>query len=244
MYSYRAHVYDLYAAALAKATASATAYAEVLRHQVEVGSAEFEEACSEFERRFAELETEVKALTQALPHGVSARTELPRHMWFCRHWIARGQPTGCGTDPSSIVERDLPAVIRAFGQWYEAQSQIDASYAKRLHSFNSVSHINSAAREAWAIFKTRTTEAYDLPGDLDGHQLVDRLFGDDDPAVSSLSDRERRGYHNLFKGLYTLYRNPVAHNDQEPNPAEADALIALIGICLSQTTPPDPDANW
>lgn len=243
MYPYHAHVHSLYTVAVSKAAAVVVAYERCVRHHPEC--AEFPDALSELRARFGDLRTAVESLTATLPAGVGSAGDLTRHMNWGSHWIdVKGKPLSWGSDAWSVIERDLPAVLDAFNDWYATASGIDSELVERLHPFNSVSHINSAAREAWAIFKTRTTEAYDLPGDLDGHQLVDRLFGDDDPAVSSLSDRERRGYHNLFKGLYTLYRNPVAHNDQEPNPAEADALIALIGICLSRTTPPEPDVDW
>lgn len=141
------------------------------------------------------------------------------------------------------MNRDLPDLLDRFEAWYETASGLDPEYVRRLESFDRGQHINSAEREAWTIFKTRMTEAYDLPGNVDGHELVERLFGGNDPAVSFLSESERRGYHNLFMGLYTLFRNEVAHNDREPNPAATDAVIALIGITLSRIAPPGADAG-
>ena len=242
MYSYHAHVHNLYTVALSKAAAVLVAYERCVHHHPEC--AEFPDALSELRARFGDLQVAIDALSTVVPSKVIGAGDLKRHMHFGNIYInIDGRPEGWGPDAQFVLECDLPAVLNAFNDWYAAASGVDPELVERLRPFNSVSHINSAAREAWTIFKTRTTEAYDLPGDLDGHQLVDRLFGDDDPAASSLSDRERRGYHNLFKGLYTLYRNPVAHNDQEPNPAVADSVIAFIGICLNRIAPLKADAN-
>ena len=50
--------------------------------------------------------------------------------------------------------------------------------------------------------------------------------------VNLLTENERKGYLNLFKGLYTLYRNPIAHNDIQPNPEEVDAVLVMINAAL------------
>lgn len=242
MYSYRAHVYDLYAAALSKGVAVLVACDEHEWHRLE-GHVPTENL-SDLRTRFGALRMAVESLITALPTGVGSVGELEQHMAWGRYWIdEKGRPREWGSDARSIVERDLPTVLNAFNDWYATASGVDPELVERLHPFNSVAHINSAIRETWAIFKTRVIEAYGLPDDIDGHPLIERLFGNNDPAVSSLSDGERLGYRNLFKGLYTLHRNPVAHNDQEPNPAEADAVIALLGVYLSRIAPPEADAD-
>ena len=71
-----------------------------------------------------------------------------------------------------------------------------------------------------------------LPDNLDGHQLADALFGSKGATASLLPDNERTAYLGLFKGLYTLYRNPVSHNDVPSNPSEVDAVLALVNAAL------------
>lgn len=242
MYSYRARVHSLYAEALSKAAAVLVAYELCVRQDPE--DVEFPDALGELKARFGDLQVAVDALSAVLPVEVAAAGRLTRHMVYGNDYInIEGRPRAWGSDARFVLECDLPAVLDAFDDWYATASGIDPELVERLRPFNGVSHINSAGREAWAIFKTRVIEAYDLPDDIDGHALVDRLFSDDDPVVPSLSDGERRGYRNLLKGLYTLHRNPVAHNDQEPNPGAADAVIALIGICLSRIAPPEAGAG-
>jgi len=93
-------------------------------------------------------------------------------------------------------------------------------------------HVNSAVREAGAVFKTRCVEAFDLSPDLDGWKLTEQLFGDDGVMTDRMSRPERQGYGHLLKGLYALTRNPMAHNDAPPNPAEADAVMTLVSQAL------------
>ena len=100
--------------------------------------------------------------------------------------------------------------------------------------FVTTGQLNAAVREAWAIFKSRMVDLFALPEELDGHRLCDRLFGTNGATTGLLSDSDRQGYANLFKGLYTLNRNPISHNDMPPNPEEVDAVLALVNSALSR----------
>ena len=242
MYSYHAYVHNLYTAALSKAAAVLVAYERCVHHHPEC--AESPDALSELRARFGDLQAAVDALSMVVPTEVAATGELKRHMHFGNVYInIQGRPGGWGADAQLVLERDLPAVLNAFNDWYAAASGVDPELVERLRPFNSASHINSASREAWPIFKTRLIEAFDLPKALDGRKLVERLFDGDNPEVATLSKRERQAYSNLLKGLYSLNRNLLAHNDAHPNPAETDAVIALIGICLSRIAPPKADLD-
>ena len=68
--------------------------------------------------------------------------------------------------------------------------------------------LNVAVREAWPIFKTRMVERLGISREIDGHNLANAIFGSDGAMAGLLSDKEREGYLNLFKGLYALSRNP------------------------------------
>lgn len=238
MHSYRTHVYDLYVAAVGKAASVAVAYGECLQHDPK--SEEFSTVLAEFQALRNELERAFDTLDHVFPADVKWLGGARRHLGWSRYWIDKERhPRGWGSDPQTIIEHDLPAAMDAFNTWYETASQIDGDYTERLREFHSSAQINSAHREAWAIFKTQATLLFDLSDDLDGYKLVDRLFGDEQSAVSTLTAKERRGYRELMKGLYTLYRNPVSHNDSDPNPAVTDAVTTLIGTCLARITPPE-----
>lgn len=242
MYSYHAHVHTLYSVALSKAAAVLVASERCSQHHPK--SAEFPDALGELRARFGDLQVAVDALFAVVPDEVATVGELKRHMHFGNVYInIKDQPGGWGSDAQLVLERDLPAILHAFNDWYATASGVDPELVERLRPFNGVSHINSASREAWAIFKTRLIEAFNLPANLDGHELVERLFDGDNPVATTLSKKERPRYSNLLKGLYSLNRNLLAHNDAHPNPAETDAVIALLGIYLSRIAPPEADAD-
>ena len=76
-------------------------------------------------------------------------------------------------------------------------------------------------------FKTRMVEAFSLPENLDGTQLFNAMFSDRGRTAGILPNSEFEAYLNLFKGLYVLNRNPVGHNDVEPNPEEFEAVLSM-----------------
>ena len=138
----------------------------------------------------------------------------------------------CVQDPIDIVKHDLPDTLKLFEEWYSTQSDLDSELSTRLLPFLTSGQLNAAVREAWAIFKTRMVKQFELADELDGYNLVTALFGSNGVTAGLLPDRDREGYLNLFKGLYALSRNPTAHNDTPPNPAEVDAVLTLISFTL------------
>ncbi len=135
-------------------------------------------------------------------------------------------------DPVDIVAYDLPDALGLFEEWYERQSPTDSILGTRLEPHITNGQLNAALREAWPVFKTRMVEVFRLADNLDGHELTNKLFGSNGSTAGLLPDQEREGYLNLFKGLYTLSRNPVVHNDTPVNPEEAGAVLALINSAL------------
>ncbi len=75
-------------------------------------------------------------------------------------------------------------------------------------------------------------ELFHLPADTDGDKLAGKLFGGESVTTQFLAAHEREGYLHLFKGLYALSRNPVAHNDVPPSPEETEAVLALLNSAL------------
>lgn len=74
---------------------------------------------------------------------------------------------------------------------------------------------------------------------LDGGQLVDRAFGGDDPIlrINALSDEneksEQKGFMNLLKGTFGMFRNPTAHEAKvhwEMTKEDAEDLLSLVSM--------------
>ena len=184
------------------------------------------------------LDDSINQLLSALPQPIRERSEhanmLMRHMWFIHHWLEQDQPGRCVGDPIEIVNNDLPGVLQHYDEWNNQQSFGVSELSSRIEPFIKTGQLNAALREAWAVFKTRMVLTFRLSDTLDGHNLAEVLFGPEGAAAEVFEEGERQGYLNLLKGLYTLYRNPVSHNDIENNPQEVDSVLTLLDAILSR----------
>ena len=230
MINYRSHVYNLAMTVSAEAAALSITLARCVLPEP------YNVAGIEDARRAAALRTAADNLRAAIPEEVVRVSwngnGMARHLDFIDYHLQGDFPFGCMGDPVDIVKRDLPRVLRCFDDWCERQSPQDAALINRLTPHVRGNQLNAAVRETWAVFKTRMVGAFGVSTSLDGHRLADALFGSSGSTVGLLSDSDREGYLNLFKGLYTLSRNPVAHNDIQPNPDEIEAVISLVSSAL------------
>ena len=240
MLTYRGYVYTLVMAASADATALALSLAHCVSHWHQPDYRErASEDLSSLQRDASRLRNSVDKLLTALPPDAreavhEGRSGLLRHLSFIEYWLGKNSPIGCTQDPIDIARRDLPAVLALFDEWYERHSSGSTELPDRLAPFITTGQLNAAVREAWAIFKSRLVDLFEVSDELDGHRLVDQLFGANGATAGIMSDSDRQGYANLFKGLYTLNRNPISHNDMSVNPEEIDAVLALVNTALAR----------
>lgn len=238
MLAYRAHVYALAMAVSAEATTLALSLGECVAAQ-QVASdrrAIAEEYLPDLRSNESSLRAAMDKLREALPSEARSEiigaTHLMRHLGWIKYRLDQGLPGACQGDPIDILKLDLPEVLKRFEKWYERQSPTDSTLGDRVQPHIAAGQFRTALRDAWPLFKTRMVEAFDLSDDLDGDRLVSKLFGSSGATVGLLPNDEREGYLNLFKGLYTISRNPVAHGDVPENPEESSAILALINSAL------------
>ncbi len=253
MYSYRVQVYDLYHAAHRKAVQLVLSHAECPPQPrrprftaVEIPEDEqqaFDQGLRAVEDAFGELAQAVEALQAALPKEVRHVGHLGRHLMFTRHYLDKKSPDNCAHDAADILHRDLPLVLERFDAWYEAQSRLDPALIQQLEAFTQLAHVNSAVREGWAAFKTRSVGSFDLSQDIDGERLAIQLSGGTGVLRGPLSDKDCEAYLNLLRGLWAVGRNPVVHNDAAPNPAVADAVLTLLSYVLARLEDARPDGD-
>lgn len=253
MYSYRSRVYDLYHAAHGKAVQLVLSHADCPPRPrrprftaVEIPEAEqqaFDEGLRAVEEAFGELENAIEDLHAVLPEDVQYAGSLGRHLMFTRYYLDRKSPDGCAHDADDILHRDLPLLLERFDDWYQTQSRLDLELLRRLEAFTQSAHVNSAVREGWAAFKTRSVESLGLSEDVDGARLAVKLFGSQGVLRASLGNKECEAYLNLLRGLYAVSRNPVVHNDAAPNPAVADAVLTLLSYVLARMEDAHSAAN-
>ena len=234
MVTYRSHINNLAMNAAGEAMRLGLLLSQVvaLRHTPEYREKP-EQDLGEIRFAVATLNQAIDKLLSALPSEVSTHPgNLKRQLRFIDFNLKNGDPWSCAQDPIDIVRGDLPGILSRFDAWYAGQSALDSELSTRLMPFITSGQLNAAIREAWAIFKTRIVKQFELADELDSYNLVTTLFGSNGVTVGLLPDKEREGYLNLFKGLYALSRNPTAHNDTPPNPAEVDAVLTLISSTL------------
>ena len=239
MISYRLHIYRLTMRVSAEATALALSMADCVTHSHSVDYKErVRDSLPDLLKGAASLREAIDELIAALPHDVvdgKIKNEgLLRHMYWIEYRLDQSSPESWAGDPIDIAVSDLDYVLDRFEKWYQNRSAVDGELTDRLEHFIANGELNAATREAWAIFKTRMVSTFGLPNDLDGHSLAEKLFGSKGVPAQLLPDQDRQGLLHLFKGLYTLSRNPVVHNDVEPNPYEAEAVLALISTTIAK----------
>ena len=238
MLTYRAHIYALAMTVSAEATELACSLTECVTAR-EVASdrrAVAEKYLPDLRSNEISPRVAIDKLTEALPsearEEILGAKNLERHLEWIKYWLGRDSPGACRGDPIDIVKQDLPEVLKRFEQWYERQAPTDSTLGDSAQPHIAAGRFRSALRDAWPLFKTGMVETFGLSGDLDGHKLVVKLFGSAGATVGLLPDDEREGYLNLFKGLYTLSRNPVAHGDVPENPEESIAILALVNSAM------------
>ena len=234
--TYHSHIYDLAMSASGEAMALGLAlswYVAYSRSSIEKD--ELQQELESIRNRAAALRQALDKLLSALPSDAGINTRSLRgHLGWVDYWLKRNSPLSCAQDPIDIVHSDIPGVLKQFDEWYASQSALDQELSDRLMPFIESGQLNAAVREAWPIFKTRMVNRFRIPKDIDGYKLVVAIFGPEGATAGLLLEKEREGYLNLFKGLYTLSRNPLSHNDIRSNPAEVDAALLLISTTLTK----------
>ena len=118
------------------------------------------------QRQVDDLVSSVEQLKNTLPKDFNFNRQarnLIRHLGWIRRRINEGAPTLCTSDPIDIASSDIFDVLDNFETWYKGKSLEDADLANRLNPFIVQGELNAAAREAWAIFKTRMVARFGIP---------------------------------------------------------------------------------
>jgi len=234
--TYHSHIYDLAMRASGEAMAIGLALSRYVAYERSSSAREnLGQELESLRSQALDLRQAVDKLLSALPSDAGINSgSLERHVGWIDRWLKDGYPQECAHDPVDIVRSDIPGVLKQFDKWYASQSVLDQDLTVRLMPYIESGQLNAAVREAWPVFKTRMVKRFGVSDALDGHKLVVAIFGPDGATAGQLPAKEREGYLNLFKGLYALSRNKLAHNDFRPNPAEVDAALLLICTTLTK----------
>ena len=236
--TFHSHVHGLVMNATVAANELALALTRCVSHSSNDDADGFMNELIESRVAAGSLRSAVQDLLDVVPDEVvdqakrDSKCRLFRHLEFIDYWLGKEEPGSCVHDPCQIAEEDLPRFQEMFDEWYLGRSPEVPVLHKRLFPLIAAGQLDSALRTTWAIFKTQMVETFGVPSDLDGHQLADALFGPQGATAKYLDNRNRQGFLNLFKGLYTLFRNDVIHNDVELAPDEIDGIILMVNSAL------------
>jgi hypothetical protein len=169
-----------------------------------------------------------------LPEEVQGRSNLGRHIAFMEHSLARNNRKSCEGDIADICERDITELENAFQAWCSKPDHYDSELALAISDLLMPDHLDSAIRKSFIVLKERLCKRFGVPRDLDGTDLINRIFGRNSDAVKTLSESERQAMRDLLAGMYGVFRNRFAHSAASPTWAEADAIISMVNHVLQE----------
>jgi Protein of unknown function (Hypoth_ymh) len=178
------------------------------------------------------LRAHYERLNDILPEAVQGKSSLARHIGFREYRLERGDRESRTSDIEDICERDTNELEHAFQAWCKSPDHYDAELARAISDLLAHRQLDSAIRKTFAVLKERLCKRFRAPRDLDGAELVKKIFGTGCDLVTGLNDAERQAMRDLLAGLYGVFRNRFAHHDAQPSWAEADALISMVNHVL------------
>ena len=177
------------------------------------------------------LKKRIEYLYSIIPEGCSLGN-AGRHAHFMIHYLERNNISSCSQDIIDIIEHDLPTGEEQIRQWANNLSYVDADLRNKLRVLIRTGQFDSAIRKAFVILKERICDKYGLPKDMDGIDLINKLFGKDSEHFNDMHPREKQAHRDLFAGMFGLVRNRFAHNNVEASLTEMDTVISGINYCL------------
>jgi hypothetical protein len=93
-------------------------------------------------------------------------------------------------------------------------------------------YYDSAIRKCFIVLTDRLRRAFGIEEQLDGEDLVNKLFGKGGRIPVAIEERSKQAFRNFISGFYGIYRNRYAHNDVEPSEAIAESIISITNCIL------------
>lgn len=174
------------------------------------------------------------ALREILPKEVRDTSNLGRHLNFMTDFLRKGQPSRCRQDVEEILNLDLPNLESAFREWCKSLIHYDEELAEKIGDLLVRAEYDSAVRKAFVILRSRLKGRFGIEEELDGVDLVNRIFGRSGHPLLLLGEPERQAYRDLLSGLYGVFRNRYAHRDDGGSWYEADAVLSMVNCVLKQ----------
>lgn len=155
-----------------------------------------------------------------------------RHLGWLLRRLGENNAASCRSDIDDLVMVDIPDVIEKLKKWARNADYLEKSLRDAAAPLIKSRQFDSAIRKAIVLLTARLRENYGLPSNIDGEDLVNKVFGKDSGFHAGMEAGEKQAYRNLFAGLYGVIRNKFSHNNQDATLAETQATISMVNLCL------------
>ena len=173
------------------------------------------------------------ALIDMLPPEIANVSSFGRHVAWMKKRLKEGRKSLCQQDIVDICDYDLPEIEQSFRNWLKKPSHMDEELASKISNLLSHHQYDSVIRKSFVILKNRLLTTFNFDNsDIDGQDLVNQLFGKASDYTSHLDPSDRQAIRDLLSGLYGVYRNKYAHNDDEADWHEVDAVVSMVNTVL------------
>jgi hypothetical protein len=157
---------------------------------------------------------------------------LRRHLNFLDHYLKKNDKVSCLGDIKDILISDLPAALKSLIARSADENHIDQRLKDAVMPLVHGGHYDSAIRKCFVILTDRLRRAFGIEDQLDGEDLINKVFGRGGRIPIVIDDGEKQAFRNLIAGFYGVYRNRYAHNDVQPTAAQVATIIELSNSIL------------
>ena len=173
-------------------------------------------------------------LRSMLPEGLRDVSNFSRHIGWMQGNLRRNAAKSSRSDIDYICSYDIPTLEKAFIHWCASADHYDRELAEKIGDLIARQEFDSAVRKAFVLLKAWLVVKFSLPDNLDGVNLVNRIFGNNGHSSLVLDPNERQAVRDLLAGLYGVFRNKCAHSDKPLPWYEADAALTMINFALKE----------
>ena len=157
---------------------------------------------------------------------------LGRHLTFLVRNLKKEEKQSCSQDIRDIIFFDLPQLFKQLLSLPEDREEFDPAIKTSIFPLLEGGHYDSAIRKAFVLLTDRIRRKFNVLEQLDGEDLINRIFGGKSTIQMNLDDNTKQSLRNLLSGFYGIFRNKFAHNIVEPKQSEVKAVLEMANAIL------------
>jgi len=174
------------------------------------------------------VNSEMQSIQERLePKGVKINRldDFYRHIWFVKK-----QPKIWRGNYDDIINSDFPEIRKSIIDFLNSLNYLHPVLQSNcIFSFENESHAETI-RNAFLAFKSYVVQKFNLPPDLDGQRLCDRLFSES--GIIKVNSEKSKEFNAFAKSLYGYFRNKNAHYLTDIAEFEAETVLMSLNLML------------